>query len=98
MNDMAITTTSNNLDVSAALDKRTNSNVSPSQRIEQVSVSVIDEFDYNKLPGNEVDSTPFIEAILTFILISIGALAFMSYTLSLSFDPPQVQQQIQQTK
>ena len=91
---MAITTTSNNLDTYTALDKRTNK----TPRVEPVRVTVIDEFDYNKLPGNEVDSTPFIEAILTFILISIGALAFMSYTLSLSFDPPQVQQQIQQTK
>ena len=82
LNDMAITTTPNNLASHSALDKRTNQN----DKVEPVTVSVIEP---KLLPAAK--TTNYIELLLTFILCSIGALTFMSYTLSLSFDPPQVE-------
>ena len=63
--------------------------VKPIHRTQPVSVSVIDEFDYNKLPGTEVDSTPFIQNILAVVLIGIGLIGFTAWTVEMvSPQPP----------
>ena len=83
MNDpMAITTTHNNLAVSSSLARRNETN----DRVEPVTVKVLEP---KLLAGSK--PTNYIELIFTFILVSLGALTFMSYTLSLSFDSPQVE-------
>ena len=82
--DMAIVTTYNHLDTYSTLDKRNDKN----GRVEPVTVSVIEP---KLLSPRKQERVPVIELLLTFILCSIGALTFMSYTLSLSFDPPQIE-------
>ena len=87
MNDTSIVTVDYHMVPSASLDKRPNQN----DRIEQVNVSVVEtkalprEFNnLNSLPGAK--PTNYVELILTFILCSIGALGFFSYTLSFAHD------------
>ena len=77
MNDTSIVTVDYHMVPSASLDKRPNQN----DRVEQVNVSVVET---KALPGAK--PTNYVELILTFILCSIGALGFFSYTLSFAHD------------
>ena len=81
MND-PMATTHNNLAVSSSLARRNETN----DRVEPVTVTVLEP---KLLPGSK--PTNYIELILTFVLVSLGAFGFMYYTSLHIIDLSQVE-------
>ena len=90
MNDNSIITVDYHMVPSASLDKRTNSN----GRVERVKVyDITNDKNINWLANEPKPPTGhnlFVQFMAAFT-IGVGALGFMSYTLTLAFDSPQIE-------
>ena len=91
LNDSSIITVDYHMVPSTSLDKRNGTD----GRVERVKVYDItnDQFiDWNaNEPKPPTGHNLFVQFMAVFT-IGVGALGFMSYTLSLAFDPPQIEQ------
>ena len=92
MNDSSIVTVDYHMVANPIVDQRHDTN----GRIEQVKVYDITNDKYIDWLANEpkppVGHNVFVQFLAAFT-IGVGALGFMSYSLSLAFDPPTIEQQ-----
>ena len=94
MDDSSIVTVDYHMVADTSLDKRTTTDVSRQPRVIPVRVYDISNdklIDWNANEPKPPTGHNIFVLFMTAFLIGVGALGFMSYTLSLAFDPPQIQ-------